>query len=62
MALRGKSESRFPNNPSSYALYKVAGSAGVNVESIENLQEQKAKERMARLNDRVETLRGKIKD
>lgn len=60
MAIAGKSESKTPDNPLGYCLYKQAADAGINVAAIEQEQQQKADERKGRLDIRLLELNHRI--
>ncbi len=59
-AIAGKSESKNCQYATGYILYKQAEATGINVTGIEQEQEQKAKERVERMNGRIKELDKKI--
>lgn len=61
MVLAGKSDSKQPHLPTGYFLYQCAVDAGMDVKSIESTQEEKAKVREKRTNERIADLKKQIK-
>lgn len=59
-AMACQADSKFPLNVTGYSLYKQAESAGVNIESIEHLQEQKAISRQAKQLEKIKELEKQI--
>ena len=59
MAIVRKPESKSPNNETGFVLYQVATGAGIDVISVEQQQEEKAKARIERMNARIKELEKK---
>lgn len=59
MAIACKSDSKYPRDITGATLYKVAGSAGIDVARIEQDQESKASDRGNRMNTRIRELEKK---
>lgn len=61
MAMSSKSESKYPRQEAGYFLYQMAKEAGVSVQTIEEGQSQKAKERKEKQEQKIKELEKKIK-
>lgn len=59
MAVSGKPESKYPNNETGFAFYKVAADAGIDVIKIEQEQNEKAEVRSDRMKARIKELEKK---
>lgn len=60
MAMTSKSESKYPRQEAGYFLYQMAKNAGIPVQTIEEEQSQKAKERKEKQEQKIKELEKKI--
>jgi len=59
-AIACQADSKFPLNSTGFFLYKQAEGAGLNIESIEHLQEQKAMQRQGKQEEKIRELENQI--
>ena len=59
-AIACQADSKFPLNSTGFFLYKQAEYAGLNMEAIEHLQEQKARQRQAKQEEKIRELENQI--
>jgi ParB family chromosome partitioning protein len=60
MAVAGKSDSKFPNNITSFSLVQLAKASGLDVDAIEEAQQDKATARQEKMELRIKELEKKI--
>ncbi|MEO8405636.1 MAG: hypothetical protein ABI480_13605, partial [Chitinophagaceae bacterium] len=55
-----KADSKYLYNDTAHFLYQVAAGAGVNVQSIEAAQKQKAEERQEKMSEKIQALKKRL--